>query len=106
MTINQALTEAAIAQRGETLFTSQGYEMTVSETDPETFIVRKPGHSVNAVVMPQGFCTCESYQHRKTCKHSIAVRLELDRDAALCAEYDLNMASAEMTSGYCDYAEH
>jgi len=105
MDINLAITLANIAKRALTLF-DEGYRMIEDETFDGFFTVTKPTGESYLVICDgiKESCSCEAYKQYRCCKHLLAVKAEVDRTAAMCAEYDRMMAETETLAG-CDYSD-
>lgn len=105
MDINLAITLANIAKRALTLF-DEGYTMQEDETFDGFFTVSKPSGESYLVICDgiKESCSCQCFDKLQTCKHFLAVKAEVDRTVAMCAEYDKMMAEAETLAG-CDFSD-
>lgn len=89
MNINLARTQANIADRAKTLFQS-GYTFEENRNYPGSYMVETPAGGLHFVNLNRGTCTCESFGNYDTCKHLLAVREEVRKEAAQIAEFEEN----------------
>ena len=90
-TITEARSQANIAARAETLFTTGGYSWYIADTDPYLFGVCSPDGQQYAVNMKENTCSCQAFPNFGDCKHRIAVANNEDcYDASLIKQYELS----------------